>query len=777
MQWHIPLHANYMSTDLKLFSRWSLGFSKTIPTVELQPHEFLHLQDMLGDKAVKEPGGKFARQVMNDGCALISYPLAKAIWASYGGEGEIPSAIQGRISGAKGLWVVDYQGRFSDVSKRGYWIQVSESQLKIKPHPRERLDADTSQCTFEVLKFSSDRNGAQLNKQLITILEDRKIPRTVLRNALEEDMKSYSDSLTQAMGDPRRLRLWMQEYGYSSPSDQLKLLGSFPDRFSHQMTLLLESGFHPLGCEKLVTCATELLKSHVAGYLEKMWVGLPHSTTVFCAPDPCDVLAEDEVFLGFTKPIVDPRTGITETALDDIGVLLARNPAHLASDIQLRKAVYKHELRNYKNVILFSIRGSRSTAALLSGGDFDGDTVTCIWDPRLVEHFRNTDMPNMPTQQDCGMVNKSRQISEIFPACRLEAATLQDFLQGCVSFNASEDLLGTCTYEWEKVVYSLSQQQQKDKLSDAGAVKLAALAGYLVDSRKQGWALSEKAWRTFRNNASGGQWLPEPGYKSGEAPRRTTDFYLNIIDHLTFDVAESEKHRVLADMEARRNSVGTYDQDLSRCWMKAKLKMNEEKTNKDKKLSWDRRTRSSGQAAPILADLLDGDDGLHYQISQLQERWMMLLAAGRVGLGSPNADINDSIFRDSVYVMYEQFRNIEPKKLDHQIRTRYEEEKEEEHPFGHWALLRASCLYACLAARKQSFPNWAWQVAGNELCFLKMLQYKGRVRPMVVDMHELLRLDTKLTKRLLERGVDDDVLAGNEEADDFGDQDITMELE
>ncbi len=765
MQWHIPFEANRTSTDLKLFSRWSLGFSKTISTLELYPHEFLSLADSLGDEPVKEPGGLLAHQVMNDGCALVSYPLAKAIWTAYGGEGEIPSAIQGRISGAKGLWIVDYQGRFPDVSKRGFWIQVSDSQLKIKPHPAERLDADASQRTFEVLKFAQDCREAQLNKQLITIVEDRGVPRRVVTTALEEDVKSYSDSLIQAMDDPRRLRLWMQEHGYSSPSDHPIILGSFPDSARHQMTLLLDSGFHPSNCERLVLCAADLLKLHMDGYLEKMWIHLPHSTTVFCAPDPCDVLAEGEVFLGFSKPVIDPRTGITEAALEDIGVLLARNPAHLASDIQLRKAVYKHELRNYKNVVLFSTKGNRSTASLLSGGDFDGDTVTCIWDPKFVEHFRNAPLPEMPAQSECSMVNKSRQLSEIFPAGRFEAHGLENFLRECVAFNANEDLLGKCTYEWEKLVYSLSGRQQV--LSTTGTIRLAALAGYLVDSCKQGWSISQEAWHTLRNRASGSRKLDDPGYKTGEAPRKAFKSvpHLNLIDHLTFDVAETEKERVLKDMERRRQKAGTYDRDLSQYWLKAKLKTDEEGKIASGR-SRDTRTRSSSQAASTLADLLDGDHGLYGQITQILELWKEVQAPGRAAPGSPKEDVNSSTWKEHVHLVYEQFKGIEPKKVDHQLRRRYEEEVLEEHPFAHWALLRASCFYA-LTVRKQSFPPWAWQVAGNELCILKMLQHKGRVRPMVGQIHELLRVDTKFTKRLLRSGYNDDVLeaAGNDDED------------
>jgi hypothetical protein len=782
MQWHIPIEENSNSPDLKLFSRWSLGFSKTTPTVELKPHEFLLLPDKLGDEPVEEPGGKRAHQVMNDGCALISYPLAKAIWAVLGRAGEVPSAVQGRISGAKGLWIVDYQGRFPDVSQRGFWIQVSDSQLKIKPHPRERLGADATQRTFEVLSFARDCTQASLNVQLITILEDRGVPHRIFREALKEDVKSYSESLTDALSDPVHLRLWMQEHGHSSLSEPIKLLGSFPARKQHQVKSLLDAGFHPLDCEQLVECATDLLRDYIAGYLEKMSIELPYSTSVYCAPDPCDVLAEDEVFLSSSAPLVDPRTGISETTLDNINVLVARNPAHLASDMQLRKAVYKHELRNYKNVILFSTRGNKSTAALLSGGDYDGDKVTCIWDPRFTEPFCNAQMPQMPTQEDCGMINESRPLSEIFDGCRYDTKSMQNFLRGCVSFNTKENPVGLCTAEWEKLVYFHSRERQNEKLSRPAAINLAALAGYLVDSRKQGWSISKTDWLSFQNKAIGSRPLPTPGYKDGTAPSKTAATHLNVIDHLTFDVAEREKDRVLADMYARRKKVGTYDRDLSHYWRKEEKKMKDEQDELKARRLLNAKVSPNDQVTPTLGEVLKGDDGLHGHISRLCDEWRKSAPPPPTSsFDPPRAGTNSSASAAAVQKVYEMFKAIEPKKGHHRIRLRYEEELEEQHHFSKWTLLRASCLYAHLTTAGRTFPWWAWQVAGEDLCWIKWMRHEGKVKPMVGAIYGTLRVDTKFTKGLLERGVvndddvDDDAFADADE--DFIEEDFMTDLE
>jgi RNA-dependent RNA polymerase len=70
--------------------------------------------------------------------------------------------------------------------------------------------------------------------------------------------------------------------------------------------------------------------------------------------------------------------------------------------------VFKPELDDYVNVIVFSIKGSRSLASMLGTGrgslhtalmaclyflkgDYDGDMAICIWQPSIVEPFSNAD--------------------------------------------------------------------------------------------------------------------------------------------------------------------------------------------------------------------------------------------------------------------------------------------------------------------------------------------------------------------------------------------------
>ena len=754
LEWHMPIEPNIGSQDLKLFSRIGLALSKTKPTVELYQHEFIHKRDL--------------KPLMDDGCAFMSRPLAKAIWAAYDGEGEVPSAVQGRISGAKGLWIIDYNDKISDPGERGYWIQVSDSQLKIKPHPRDRSDADASQRTFEVLKFWGDCHEGHLNKQLVTILEDRGVPRSLLQETLEADLGSFTKDLSDSMEDPLALRVWMQEHGFDSRSRSSSLLGSFPNGNADQMRLLLESGFHPAECDKLWTIAYNLLSSHVSDYFEKMKIRLPDSTVVFCAPDLYGVLGEDEVFLSFSKPITDPRTGLKEAALDNIDVLLARNPAYLSSDMQRRKAVYRHELRHFQDVILFSIKGQKSTAEFLSGGDFDGDTVAVIWNLQYVERFRNVDMPTIPSQTQCKLVNKSRPLSSVFQQPgRPMKESMNDFLNGCLSFNARSNSLGMCSAEHERLVYTLSLRGEHEKLLHKGAVALAAVAGYLVDSNKQGWDFAEKGWTSLRREASGPKKLEEPAYKDDKPPRRVGDEFRNVIDFLKFKVVQNLKERTLGDFARKKSEVATYDRALSQHWLEVKVEMqNEQKAQPSRQGS--HRLRTNSKPTVTLSDML-GESGLKKQISEVRELW----SSGAIHntVSSSNGDLReDKEFERLVQSVYENYKDIEPHRLDHELRRQFDWETKQHHPFPRWSLLKASCLYDAVRGNG-SLPGWVWYVAGRELCRLKTLQHPGEVKVMTTQMFEILRVDTKFTKSLLERSDEVGAQDANIDEDSIGDED------
>lgn len=107
------------------------------------------------------------------------------------------------------------------------------------------------------------------------------------------------------------------------------------------------------------------------------------------------VLEPDEVHLTFSSKFEDGTNELSD--LDGLDVLVGRSPAHLPSDIQKVKAVFKPAVRHLRDVVIFSAKGNFPLAAMLSGGDYDGEKAWVCWDPDIVGNFENHPLPPQPS--------------------------------------------------------------------------------------------------------------------------------------------------------------------------------------------------------------------------------------------------------------------------------------------------------------------------------------------------------------------------------------------
>jgi len=723
IQWHIPLQPNLASTDLKLFSRWSIVISKTTPTIALQRSEFIPIDNVLG-----EPMADGRQEVMNDGCALISLAYAREVWKSMGKIGEVPSAVQGRIGGAKGLWIVDFHNTHPGVSERDFWIEVSPSQLKIKPHPRER-EADETQRTFEVLKWASAAKEGALNKQLIAILADRGVNRDVLKAKMMEDVSEVTDSLFTAMDDPMAMAAWVQSQSRSSQIGVAKAIGCMPTDQKEQANKLLHAGFQPQTSPMLVKLAKDIQKNYLDRYVGRLRIKIPHSSLAFCAVDPIGVLEPGQIHLAFLNPRTHPISGFSENYLDEIDVLVARNPAYLASDIQMVRAVYKPELRHYKDLILFPRKGQIPLASLLSGGDYDGDTVVIIWDPSIVKDFKNSGMPRLPSAEECGLINRSRRLSEFFQKAKPMRDEVQRFTRSCLDFNLSETFKGRCSDEHEQVSYALSIQRAPLGLSDPVLIKLAAAAGYLVDASKQGWEPNIENWIATLSKGKRLRRITPAHKGSSKGISDQNGQQENIIDYLKFDVATTTKDSILGKFETEFSKRGEYDPDLSRRW-------NYWKAAADDTLKC------------LLFDETD-EMSLVRQVRAVRDSWTKVM--GRRHEDTQPTRGSSATFAEAVETVFDEFKGIKPARVDHEFYRQYEYETDEKFEFSEWSLLRASCLYYVLCnGAPNNYQSLLWHIAGDELCRIKGNTQRG-TQVVVPEMLANLRFDGKRHKHLLER--------------------------
>jgi len=95
---------------------------------------------------------------------------------------------------------------------------------------------------------------------------------------------------------------------------------------------------------------------------------IPKSRLLFGICDAWDVLREGECAVKVTMD----GDGIPR-ALTGMEILVTRNPSLHPGDLQKFRVVERPELSHLVDCIVFSTRGRRPAADLMSGGDLDGD--------------------------------------------------------------------------------------------------------------------------------------------------------------------------------------------------------------------------------------------------------------------------------------------------------------------------------------------------------------------------------------------------------------------
>lgn len=148
---------------------------------------------------------------------------------------------------------------------------------------------------------------------------------------------------------------------------------SYCDRFDLAEKMLLE------GVEAIQLSLRGLVKREYAKTLNKYneqrcRILIPKSRLLFGVCDPLSKdstsgkLKEGECFVRIT----DHSTGMPRTIINT-EVLVTRNPCLHPGDLQKFKAVDVPEFSHIVDCIVFSTKGQRPSADLMSGGDLDGD--------------------------------------------------------------------------------------------------------------------------------------------------------------------------------------------------------------------------------------------------------------------------------------------------------------------------------------------------------------------------------------------------------------------
>lgn len=140
LEWLVSPNANPKSTLCKLYSRIALSLSSTVPTVVFAPDQIKVGNDIISS----------SKECMTDGCGKASPRVFREVRQLLGIE-QTPSAIQGRLGGAKGVWYVDPD---ADPYSQELWIETKPSQVKFEYS--KNLSQDTALCTLVCLPLQKE---------------------------------------------------------------------------------------------------------------------------------------------------------------------------------------------------------------------------------------------------------------------------------------------------------------------------------------------------------------------------------------------------------------------------------------------------------------------------------------------------------------------------------------------------------------------------------------------------------------------------------------------
>ncbi|KAJ7810510.1 RNA dependent RNA polymerase-domain-containing protein [Mycena olivaceomarginata] len=518
VQRHNPLDLNSQQPFSKWTARWALGLSTSVPVLEFEKENILSLPDIYAegwDADIKPP----AEKIMTDGSGWINRAGLLAITKRVGYP-SLPTAVQGRIGGAKGLWSLHPT---DEDDEPRIWIR--DSQLKIQLSGDHRVHR-----IFDLLRASrpSQTDGrARLSEQSILCLSHNGIPDDVLASllvaGLEATVKPLLNWAPGAMG-----LLWRAVEGMGSVSGtrMQRIVGSksrvlgFRDRepdevvgdaelvdtttssrsgrdrgggplgLHEQAIELIQAGFHPASCAYLNDKLRYIIDVETRSVIDKYRISLPESTAseAFVIPDPLGVLKENEIYYRSSNPMKNPTTQTLFQTLKG-PVIVGRYPMRLPCDMQLVTAVDIPELHNWPDVVIASTAGKHSLLSLLGGGDYDGDTVVFIWLDEFCQNF-GPNQPLTPAPEGF-MLNFNKEVKTVEQVGEelrcLSPEESQRAFQGYLLNCLRDSQVGLYSYFHDNAIY-------RHGYDHANAVLMAYIGNTLLDAGKTGLCLKNEVF-------------------------------------------------------------------------------------------------------------------------------------------------------------------------------------------------------------------------------------------------------------------------------------------
>jgi hypothetical protein len=741
LDWFYPFRSqkNWEQTFCKAYARLDLGLSKTIPTAVFKPSQIQYVRDKKANGQPEEteyndPNLSWHQKVdpleiMNDGCATMSLGAARMIWKIYmattGTNEAIPSAFQGRIGGAKGLWIVSTDTYSKDPDHLNVWIKISDSQLKFQPHPEDCPDSyDALRFTFDLCNFSSRPSSSNLHTSYLNIMNDRGVPTDVISRVVTEHLDFERSELLDLLSDPVKIYHWVSKQGPAPRSgEDPRWQAALPHSLSEKITFLLGSGFSQTELPYLAKCLSRFIERRYLFKEQKLCIPLGKSTYLYGVADPLGVLAPGQIHVQFSQPLQDVLTGEKFDNLNDQPVLVARQPACRISDMQKVRAIVHPDLKHLIDIVVFPSVGLIPLASKLQGGDYDGDTFWLCWEPALATPFRNAPAPTSIHHAEYGITKDESRLCDVMKTYDVSGVT--SFLRAALAFRSLPDLLGSVSNYHEKLAY------RENRVSSSTLNAVCDLHDLLVDAPKQGYSFTTDGFRKFCHQRRIPEHIELPTYRQamdhcekakdmGEGTlARRKDWPFNpkhIVDFLYFEIVR--KHNAVTLEEAGQVLATAKDDDSHLKYPCSRL---------ERSLHEDIRKE--------LETLIEG-------LKRLHRKWNETL----------NQDLNSEQFNALIDNCYKKFRSFMPIHTEKpEIRPWVEPYLYED--FRLWDTLRASVLYSRFSTR----DSFVFHMAGRELGFLKCAPLAGSVQVCSPIMRILRPKMIRAPTRFEEETGDDDI--------------------
>ncbi|KAG7096864.1 hypothetical protein E1B28_004272 [Marasmius oreades] len=506
---HNPLSLNKNQTVAKWASRFALGLSTSAPGLKVSGENILLLDDIVSPEPHKSD--------MTDGSGFINQSALRLLHHKFNWE-EWPTAIQCRIAGAKGMLL---QHPTDNASEPRVWIRPSQTKIRYATN-----SDDDARLIIDVLRSCHSRTQCTLGTETIINLAENGVPRAVFFRLLDRGFDRLLESLTTWEGVSAMYELWCtvarlggvmaaraarlqpglaRVKGHSSRDAQVDddeddldedaeemsvawwvdEISGQPSSLEETVMSLLDSGFTPMNCSVLREKLSMIGRSQIRNYGSQYKVEVPMSCTTFIQPDPYNILEEGQVFFKSARRNFLNRDGlVTDTIIGP--VLVTRHPCKLPTDVQKWEAIDCPQLRDMTGIIFFSTRGSRRAADFLGGGDYDGDKVLLIYDPSIVDDFKNADInfadPRMDIERD-NFSKHTETVSQLLeraepteeqPLARVRA--LQQYLLGGLK---NMSLVGEYSNMHDYATYTLGYSHEE-------TIRLAHMFCRTLDGAKTG---------------------------------------------------------------------------------------------------------------------------------------------------------------------------------------------------------------------------------------------------------------------------------------------------